>query len=156
MTMLFDGMLMADYHQFLLCDSAAWPDAPIDWPEAPLRARLNTAPGILVISTVRNMLVPVRVLLHAARPVLDLAGFDHVAEASLHAPAGRIAILGLTDAREGAAQAAVLPVPLRALVTFAGLGTLSADGLEGSDRYTVHLFPGAGAGVVVTRQWEEP
>lgn len=152
---LFDGLLMADYHQFLLCDALSWPDAPIYWPESVLRARLNIAPGILVVSTARNMPVPVRVLLHAVRPALDLTGFDHVAEASLHAPSGRIAILGLTDAREGAALAQVPPVPLRALVTFAGLGTLRPDGLDGSDRYGVHLFAGSETGVTVTRQWEE-
>ncbi|MBU8546584.1 MULTISPECIES: hypothetical protein [Roseomonadaceae] len=155
MTPLFDGTLMADYHQFLLCDAVSWPDAPIYWPEPVLRARLNTAPGILVVSTVRNMPVPVRVLLHAARPALDLAGLDHVAEAPLHAPSGRIAILGLTDARAGAALARVPPVPLRALVTFAGLGALSPDGLDGADRYEVHLFPGTVTGVTVTKQWEE-
>ncbi|MGX9962509.1 hypothetical protein ACVFYP_04255 [Roseomonas sp. F4] len=155
MTSLFDGRVMADYHQFLLCDALSWPDAPIYWPDSVLRARLNAAPGILVVSTARNMPVPVRVLLHAARPQLDLSGFDHVAEASLHAPAGRIAILGLTDARDGAAQAEVPAVPLRALVTFAGLGSLSPDGLDGADRYDVHLFPGREAGVTVTKQWEE-
>ncbi|WP_439597395.1 hypothetical protein [Falsiroseomonas sp.] len=155
MTLLFEGPLLADYHQFLLCDAVAWPDAPVFWPEAVLRARLNLAPGILVVSTLRNMRVPVQVLLHAARPALDLAAFDHVAEAPLLVPSGRLAILGLTDAREGAAQAAVPAVPLCALVTFAGLGTLSADGLEGADRYDVHLFPGTAAGVTVLRQWEE-
>ncbi|MBU8538770.1 hypothetical protein [Falsiroseomonas tokyonensis] len=155
MTTLFEGSLLADYHQFLLCDAVAWPDAPVFWPEAVLRARLNLAPGMLVVSTVRNMRVPVRVLLHPARPALDLAAFDHVAEAPLHAPSGRIAILGLTDAQDSAATAAVPQLPLRALVTFAGLGTLSADGLEGADRYTVHLFPGTETGVTVLRQWEE-
>jgi hypothetical protein len=155
MRSLFDGRLMADYHQFLLCDAVSWPDAPIYWPEPVLRARLNVAPGILVVSTARNMPVPVRVLLHVARPVLDVAGFDHVAEAPLHAPSGRIAILGLTDAREGAARAEVPAAPLRALVTFAGLGALSPDGLDGADRYDVHLFPGTEAGVAVTKQWEE-
>jgi hypothetical protein len=31
---------------------------------------------------------------------------------------------------------------------------LSEDGLDGDDRYTVHLWPEKGGGIVVHRQWE--
>jgi hypothetical protein len=153
--LLFDGKLFADYFQiYLRC--AATMALPEIWDDAIVAQRVSRGPGSLVISTARNMTVPLRVLLHASRPALDPAGFDHLVEASLEVPSGQLVIAGLTE--EPADDHAVPPGRLGALVGFQGLGTLSPDGLDGHDRYAVHLWPGAAVGgqvVTVHRQWRE-
>lgn len=153
--LLFDGKLFADYFQiYLRCaDTMALPEI---WDDAIVTQRVSPGPGSLVISTARNMTVPLRVLLHASRPALDPAGFDHLVEAALDVPSGQIIIAGLTEMPDDGH--AVPPGRLGALVGFQGLGTLSLDGLDGDDRYAVHLWPGAadsGQAVTVHQQWRE-
>lgn len=153
--LLFDGKLFADYFQiYLRCaDTMALPDI---WDDAIVAQRVSPGPGSLVISTARNMPVPLRVVLHAKRPALDPAGFDHLVEASLEVPSGQLVIAGLME--EPADDHAVPPGRLGALVGFQGLGTLSPDGLDGDDRYAVHLWPGMAAAdraVIVHRQWQD-
>lgn len=153
--LLFDGKLFADYFQiYLRCaDTMALPEI---WDDAIVAQRVSPGPGCLVISTARNMTVPLRVLLHRERPALNPAAFDHLAEAALDVPSGRLVIAGLMDLPPDGH--AVPPGRLGALIGFQGLGTLSPDGLEGEDRYEVHLWPGAAVGsqaVTVHRQWRD-
>jgi hypothetical protein len=152
MPTIFEGKLFADYHQVYLCDAIDPPSLPDEWPDDHLRRRVNLADRAHVISTARDMEVPVKVELHATRPTPDLA-VDHAVEASLRAPSGKLIIAGLTDDIKSATQFAVPAGDLRALVLFAGLGMLSEDGLEGDDRYTVHLWPEKAGETVVHRQW---
>jgi hypothetical protein len=152
--LLYEGKLFADYFQlYLRC--AETDDLPELWDDAIVARRLNQGPGSLVLSTARNMTVPLRVLLHPARPAIDPAGFDHLVEAALDAPSGNLVIAGLME--EPIGGHAVPPGRLGALVGFQGLGTLSEDGLDGDDRYEVHLWPDAAAAGAVTvhRQWQE-
>lgn len=100
---------------------------------------MTLTPHALTMFTARNMIVPVRVERHASRPPTDLAAWDHAVEASFAAPSGRIVVMGLTDEHASAATAAVPAGALRALVPSMGLATLSENGLEGDDRYEVHL-----------------
>ncbi|MBR0666303.1 hypothetical protein GXW71_18220 [Roseomonas hellenica] len=153
MTVLFDAELFADYHQFYLTDTDGGGDLPTDWTEDALRDRIACADGVLVVTTARNMTVPVRVELHDAEPRIDMAAADHVVLGSLRTE-GELAIAGCTDYLPDAARAKVPPGNLRAMVVFTGLGTLSEDGLEGEDRYTVHLWPSEETGVTVLHQWD--
>lgn len=153
MPTIFEGKLFADYHQVYLCDAIDPPLLPDEWPDADLRRRGKLADRALVVSTARNMEVSVKVELHATRPTLDLAPVDHAVEASLRAPSGKLIIAGLTDDIKTATEVRVPAGDLRAVVLFAELATLSEDGLDGDDRYTVHLWPEKAAGTVVHRQW---
>lgn len=154
MPTVFDGTLFADYHQVYLCDGANPPSLPEEWPDDVLQQRLNLGDRVLVISTARNADVPVKVELHAARPRVDLTDVDHAIEAPLRVPSGKLVVAGLTDQIKSATRVDVPVGDLRALVLFSGLGTLSDDGLDGDDRYVVHLWPEKAGGVVVHRQWE--
>jgi len=154
MPTIFEGKLFADYHQVYLCDAVNPPRLPDEWPDNHLRRKVNLADRALVISTARDMEVSVKVELHAIRPTPDLAPVDHAVEASLRAPSGKLIIAGLTDDVKTAARVTVPAGELRALVLFDGLATLSDDGLDGDDRYTVHLWPEKAGGTVVHRQWQ--
>jgi hypothetical protein len=152
-TVLFDGGIFADYHQFYLTDADGSGDLPTDWTEDALSDRIACDDGVLLVTTARNMTVPVRVELHDAEPEIDTAAADHVVLGSLRT-AGELVIAGCTDYLPDAARAEVPPGNLRAMVVFTGLGTLSEDGLEGEDRYAVHLWPSEDTGVAVLRQWD--
>jgi hypothetical protein len=66
-----------------------------------------------------------------------------------------IAILGCTDYLPDAARFPVPPGELKAAIVFSGLGTVSEDGLDGDDRYTLHLWPGRADGVRVLKPWSD-
>ena len=152
MSVIFDGSLLADYHQFYLADDIAkLPET--EYTAADLRARIVTSEQALVAFTVRNMDVQVRVELHGEEPRIDHEEADHVVMGSFRT-SGRIVIAGLSDWVPDAARASVPPGTLCAMVIFTGLDTLSEDGLDGDDRYVVHLWPGEGIGITVLRQWE--
>lgn len=154
MTKLFEGTLFADYHQFYLADAASQTDYSGDITDETLLQRIVSREDVLAVFTVRNMDVPVEVELHASEPTLPLDEADHVVEAGLHS-AGTIVIAGCTDYQPDAARFEVPPGDLKAAVVFTGLGTLSEDGLEGEDRYTVHLWPGKTDAIRVLKQWHD-
>lgn len=155
MPILFSGELFADYHQIVLSDAGEppWPD---DYSEEILWRRVMIAPGVLIIHTARNMMVPVRAELHAARPPVDVEAFDHVAETAIDCPSGKLILAGLTHF----AIDKPLHVPdgrLGVLITFANLGKLSFDGLEGEDSYVIHLWPDLNAALAlkVLKQYDD-
>jgi hypothetical protein len=152
LTVLFDGELFADYHQFYLSDAAGCAERPMDWTDGALRHRVLCAEGVLVVSTARNMTVPVRIELHAEQPSIAADLADHIVVVDLRT-SGEIVIAGLTDYLPDAVRRPVPKGGLRAMVVFTGLGSLSEDGLDGEDRYVIHLWPGSGEGVTVLRQW---
>ena len=155
MRVLFEGELLADYHQLYVADVLDGLDElPQDWNDEILARRVNLAPGVIVVSTARNMTVPFRVELHGSQPAIDFDAVDHAVECGI-VTSGEIVIAGLTDYAPDAARASVPPGALRALVVSTGLGTLSEDGLDGEDAYIMHLWPGAGEQVVVRKQWIE-
>lgn len=145
--------IFADYFQFYLWDAGKMPEPPTDYVEADLRNRIKAAPFVVVIQPVRNMDVPVVLDLGDAPPPLDLDAWDHVAEASLDLPSGRLEIHECTGG-----SIDILDVPpgsYRVRACFAGLGTLSDDGLDGEDRYHLTLWPAPAAPVEVLKQYED-
>ncbi|MGO1079726.1 hypothetical protein [Inquilinus sp. CA228] len=154
MAVLFDGELFADYHQFYLSDAAGGAELPTDWTDEALRRRILCAVGVLVVSTARNMTVPVRIELHHEQPQIAAEIADHIVVGDLHT-SGEIVIAGCTDYLPDAARRSVPKGDLRAMVVFTGLGTINEDGVDGEDRYVVHLWPGESDGIAVLRQWDE-
>jgi hypothetical protein len=135
--------LFADYYQFYLQDELADADPPDDWSEQLTTQMIATAPGIVGIGTARNMTVPVRVEFFNTQPDEQCMGWDHVAEASLYVPSGRIVIAGCTDYFPEARRFSVSPGSYRIRVCYGGLDTLREDGLDGDDHYRVLLWPEA-------------
>jgi hypothetical protein len=150
---VFDGALLADYFQVFIAD-ARHHQLPEDYPEEVATIRLQEGKGALVFTTARNMTVPVRVVLHPKKPNVDLSRVDHAVMGSFRT-SGRVMIAGLMDYLPDAARFSVPAGTICALFLSEGLGTLSFDGLDGEDRYSVHLWPCQLQGVTVLRQWQE-
>ena len=144
--------LFADYHQFHLQDDESGGIDGTAWDEAALQTRVTVMEGAFAVSTARDMEVPVHVAIADRAPALDLANWDHAVAFSITVPSGRLAILGCTGYLPDAARLEVPAGVLRVRVLFAGLDSLSEDGLEGDDRYHVEMWPGTPIAPEVLKQ----
>jgi hypothetical protein len=143
--------VFADYHQFYVWDGGMAHVAPEDWSDEDVANRAKVAEHVLVVCPVRNMTVPVRISQHLHEPVFDLSNYDHVVRASVALPTGQLQLHECTGGEVLTWK--VTPGTYCALVLFAGLGTLSSDGLEGKDVYQVALWPGERVPLQVVKKW---
>jgi hypothetical protein len=143
----------ADYHQFYVLDSAA----PLDasgrddfWTRETHARLLAMSPGILGVST-GSYVVPVELRVDAAAPSEDLAAWDHVVEADLPLPSGKLIVHGCTQPREEGLHVPLAPGRYIARVCYGKLDTVVDE--EGDDHYAVFLWPGSRSGVEVVKRW---
>ncbi|MEM7165835.1 MAG: hypothetical protein AAF581_10245 [Planctomycetota bacterium] len=134
--------LFADYSQFYLQDEASDGDLSDSWTDDAVQQLLAVAPGVVGVGTARNCDVPVLVEVHATAPDLDADDWDHVTECGLSVTSERIVIAGCTDYFPDAARIPVQSGDYAVRVSYGGLASVSADGLDGADRYRVQLWPG--------------
>jgi|SRR5579883_2207390 len=146
--------LSADYFQFYLWDRGVTDQAPEEYTADDVRRRITTGPHVVVIQPVRNTTVPVAVEVHDAEPPCTPDSWDHIAEASLHLPTGRLQVHECTGG--AAAEFAVEPGWYRVRSFYGGLGTLDESGLHGQDHYLTVLWPAPPAEVTVVKQWDPP
>jgi hypothetical protein len=156
----FEFALFADYYQLYLedCQLASELDqwegeesvahvaridahvAAVLSPDAYAR-QLGVTHGTLCILTARNVTVPLTIRLRADAPADDFTSWDRVVEARFDVPSGCIVIHGPSDYFPEAPRIAVTAGVYRARVSYGGLDTISADGMEGEDHYRVELWP---------------
>ncbi|MGL4496694.1 MAG: hypothetical protein ACRCUX_12850, partial [Beijerinckiaceae bacterium] len=121
--------LFADYHQFVLLDGLDRA-LPEDVTDEDTHRRLSVGPGVVVVHTARNMMVPVTVELVAeAPPSENLAAWDHVTECDLTIETGHLVLAGLSHIMATAPHIPLAEGSYRLRVHHARLGSLSADGL---------------------------
>lgn len=144
--------VFADYFQFYLLDCATNEDFGALWTEEAVERLLAVAPHAVGIGTARNMQVPVAISVHDREPEADFPEWEQVHDCSLTVVSGRVAILGATDYLPDAPSLALAPGPYRARISYAGLETLSEDGLEGDDFYRIQLWPAPLAALLTRKQ----
>lgn len=144
--------VFADYHQFYLWDHERAPDTALDYDDEDCRRRIKAAPFLVVIQPERNMVVPVELEIAEGPPGDPLDGWDHVAEASLDLPSGRLEIHECTGGSLDILS--IAPGCYRVRAHHGGLDTISEDGLDGDDRYRLVLWPASPGPVVVLKQYE--
>ena len=145
--------IFADYHQFYLWDHGESPEPPIDYDDDDIKRRIKAAPFVVVIQPERNMNVQVTIEVRDTAPIDDFDAWDHVAEASLDLPSGRLEIHECTG---GSIDILDLPPgPYRIRSHHAGFATLSQDRLEGNDHYTLSLWPAPLTPIKVLKQYPD-
>src|SRR5262249_32525551 len=128
----FQYEIFADYHQFYLQDDdQSFGDLSAAWTEEATDRLLAVAPHVIGVGTVRNMAVPVSVVVHESHPEIDSEQWDHITTASLQIDTGRIVVAGCTDYYPDAARISVEPGIYEAIICYSKLASLSADGLDG-------------------------
>jgi len=144
--------VFADYRQFYLWDAGMSPSAPEEYSDEDVKYRIKTGPHVVVIQPERNTTVDVTLEIHSKAPAFDPADWDHIAEASLHLPKGRLQVHECTG--KAVANFKVEPGWYRIRSFHGGLGTISTDQLEGGDRYLVVIWPAKRAALRVIKQWQ--
>jgi hypothetical protein len=142
--------IFADYHQFYLWDHGESPSPAVDYSDKDVARRVKAAPHLVVIQPERNMSVPVEVEVAEEAPEVSLDDWDHVVEASLDLPSGRLEVHECTGGSIDVL--AVVPGTYRVRACFGGLDTLSDDGLDGADHYRLTLWPAPFAPLTVLKQ----
>ena len=150
---LYQLQVFADYHQFYLWDAGVGPSAPGDYTAADIRRLVKVSPNVVVVQPVRNMTVPVDVEVHASDPGFDEGPWDHIVECSLDLPTGRLQIHECTGPDR--LSLSIAPGTYNIRVLFAGLDTLSDNGVDGFDRYRIDLWPAPARELRVVKQWDE-
>ncbi len=135
--------LFADYFQIvLMADGVEVPDWSDCFTDQSVADRLVVVPYAVVVQPERNMTVPVTVEVRDDPPGDNFSGWDHVSEASIDAPTGRLIMTELhTWDTEPERRIAVAPGTYRVRTYHAGLNTLSTNGLDGDDYYRLVLWP---------------
>ena len=133
--------IFADYFQVYLADplvDSDWSDA---WTASALAERFIACERILGFVTGRNTTVPLRVVSYDAVPDLteQVVRADHAVKAGLFTADRRLIIAGCSDYWPEAYSIAVLPGSYGA--AFLSFGLATVDGLEGKDRYELHIWP---------------
>ena len=150
---LFDGQVFADYFQIYLRDEG---DAvlPTHFTQADLATRLIVGPHAVILMAPRNMMTPIRVEWSLAPPDVDFSKWQHVVDSHFDCPTGRLVLAGVTDYEPTATRLTVRPGALGVRASFAGLDTISPNGLEGEDHCLVQLWPGGTTpGAHVLKLW---
>jgi hypothetical protein len=143
--------LFADYHQFYILDAGVKPAAPSDYTNEDVRRMIKVKPNVVVICPRRNMTVDVELDVFPGDPKFDESRWDHIAECSLELPTGRLQV----DQWSGGPvlNLSVAPGCYRVRALYSGLDTISEDGLDGSDKYTVVLWPGSPVPLRIVKQF---
>jgi len=149
---MYDYRLFADYFQFYLQDESGEGNLSDAWTEQAVDRLLAVAPGTVGVGTVRNMEVSVTLEILGSEPDLHPAQWDHIVECPLVVSSPKIVIAGCTDYFPDAQRIPVEPGTYRVRVCYAGLDTLSEDGLDGDDRYQLQLWPAPSTEPVVLKQ----
>jgi hypothetical protein len=143
--------VFADYHQFYIQDGGINPPAPEDWTEEDIANRCKAENNVVVVCPLRNMTVAVAVELHDSEPKAEKDLSDHVVECSLDLPTGHLQVHECTG---GTVMDWRVPAgSYHVRLSFAGLKSISENGLEGDDSYKIELWPGLSRSLQVTRTW---
>lgn len=152
--------IFADYHQIYLCDPAHGPeDWSVLWDDRTLDDRICGLAHTLVFCTGRNMIVPVDVVEHKQQPNLEqlAASADHAVVGGLKCSSGRLKLVGCTGYLPDAFTLTMPVGPVGVAFLSHGLGTIDPnDGLDGGDRYALHVWPAATVpAVAVLKRWPQ-
>ena len=153
--------IYASHSQFYVADGAYagghpdfWAGAaegPMLWDGAALERHLDVQPGVIAVGTIAYGVVHVDVELWDGAPADADAAWDHVVQASLETPSGRVVLGSVEGWERGSGEVEIQPGSYRVRVAWAGLEA-SAQAREG-DRYRVQLWPGAPEPPRVLRWW---
>lgn len=144
--------IFADYNQFYLMDAEQNPYAPEDWTNDDVQKRIKTDKYIVVIQPERNMTVPVELEILNFAPEEDSKDWDHIAEASLDLPSGKLQIEECCGETKDTLILHSGSYRIRAF--YGGLDTLSFDGLEGDDHYKIVMWQAPFEDVKVLKEYK--
>ncbi|MFD8013888.1 hypothetical protein [Streptomyces sp. NPDC058955] len=160
-SMATDLELFADYFQIHVLDEESEGDFGDVWTDQTIRDGLAVTEDALAIGTAVNSTVAVGVHVLADRPDDDSDDFDHVVEASFHAPSGRLIVMGCTDYLADAARFDVPAGWTRARASRRNLAAAvrrleSYEGPEATEEVRLQVWPAPSSPPRVVKRWTQP
>ena len=144
--------IFADYHQFYLIDAEEYPNPPIDYTDEDVQRKIKAEKFVVVIQPERNMSVPVELEILDSAPNNNFENWEHVAEASLDLPSGKLLVEDLYGETKDMIN--LSPGIYRIRAYYGDLDKLSFDGLEGDDHYKIAIWQAPFDGVKVLKQYK--
>ncbi|MGC4997384.1 hypothetical protein [Streptomyces sp. DT195] len=151
--------LFADYFQLHVMDEDAEDDLGEAWTQEAVSDGLAVSRQTLGIGTAVDMDVTVTVELLGRPPGDDSDAFDHVVEASIEVPTGRIAVLGCTDYLPDAARFEVPEGFVRVRASRTNLANVRLsdeegyDDPEGMEQVHLRIWPAPHSAPAVIKRW---
>ncbi|MGW1588292.1 hypothetical protein [Streptomyces sp. NPDC002386] len=159
MTTTTELTLFADYFQIHVSDADSDGDLSDAWTGQAVADHLAVAQDALGIGTVVNVNVSVTVVVLPQEPSDDSAEFDHVVEASLDVPSGRLMVLGCTDYAPDAATFEVAPGWNRVRVSRSNLARAaqadvdSDESPETTEKIRIQVWAASESPATITKRW---
>lgn len=153
--------LFADYFQIHVLDEGSEGDLSGAWTEQTVVDGLGVIEDALAIGTAVNDTVAVSVHVLADQPHDDSDDFDHVVEASLHVPSGRLIVMGCTDYLDDAARFDVPAGWTRARASRRNLAAAvrwleSDEEPETTEEVRLQTWPAPFALPHIVKRWTQP
>ncbi|MFS4416609.1 hypothetical protein [Maribacter sp. 2307ULW6-5] len=134
--------IFADYFQFYLFDEKSNPNFEEEWSPFAVNNLMAVTKEGIGIETVRNMVVPVHLILHDAEPRLreDVRSVFQINEAEISIRSGKLVVMGCSDYLPEAKRIELPNGRYKIRVYYHGLDTVSEDGLDGDDSYGIEIW----------------
>jgi hypothetical protein len=145
--------IFADYFQVILMDEASDDDFSAIWSDESLKRMLAVASRAVCPGTLRNVDVEVEVNVLDSPPELDLANFDHAAEASIEIPSGALVVMSCTGYLPEAPRIPVAPGTYLVLSLASGIDSIQNEWEPAKDKYTIYLWPGQQRAPRLIKHW---
>jgi hypothetical protein len=159
MTTTTELTLFADYFQIHVSDAESDGDLSDAWTDRAVADHLAVARHALGIGTVVNVNVSVTVVVLPQEPSDDSSEFDHVVEAGLDVPSGRLMVLGCTDYAPDAATFEVAPGWNRVRVSRSNLARAaqadvdSDESPETTEKIRIQVWAAPESPATITKRW---
>lgn len=145
--------VFADYFQFIVQDEDSDDDFATIWTEEALSAQTAFGKKAVCPGTLRNVDVPVEIVVTDGDPLVSLDEVDHAVEGSIEISSGRVVVMGCTGYFPEAPRFSVQPGTYRALAVMTGIESIKNEWEPADDRYTVHLWPGSVRPSKLLKHW---
>ncbi|MCQ9377665.1 hypothetical protein [Methyloversatilis sp. XJ19-49] len=145
--------LFADYFQFVVQDEESDDDFATIWTEDALSALTAFGRSAVCPGTLRNVEVPVEVVVSDHEPLVALEDVEHAVEGSIEIPSGKVVVMGCTQYFPDAPRFNVTPGTYRALAVMSGIKSIQNEWDPADDKYTVYLWPGSSRQPKLLKHW---
>lgn len=146
--------IFADYFQFVLVDETSDDDFSEIWGKTALDRMLAVGDKALCPGTLRNIDVDVQINIVEKMPVIEHNDFDHIAEASIDIPSGKLIVMGCTGYLPDAPRIEVNPGIYQALFLVSGVKSIAVESEPAEDIYVVYLWPGQQREPGLVKHWK--
>jgi hypothetical protein len=146
--------VFADYFQFIVQDENAEDDFAAIWTDEALVAQTAFGMSAVCAGTLRNVEVPVEIVVAEADPRISLEVVDHAVEGSIEVPSGRLVVMGCTDYFADATRLEVQPGTYQVLAVMTGIESIKTEWEPANDKYIVYLWPGPARPSKLLKHWK--